>query len=192
MREERTLSPQESLAVIADAIARTRENLRENSFWFLLWGWLIAGASFGYFILQQYTTFDYYFLPFPLLTASGIITSIVTYRKRTAQAVQGYGTYFVMRLWAVLGICFLTVVFINVSQHQVPFTYTLIMAGIGTLTSGWVLRFKPLVAGGVVFLVSAIASIYVPDAYTALLHGVAVLCGYLVPGYLLRNTQRNG
>jgi hypothetical protein len=92
----------------------------------------------------------------------------------------------------VLGICFLTVVFINVSQHQVPFTYTLIMAGIGTLTSGWVLRFKPLVAGGIVFLVSAIASIYVPDGYKALLHGVAVLCDYLVPGYLLRNTQRNG
>lgn len=36
--EEKSLTPQESLQLITDAIAMTKENIKQNSFPFLLWG----------------------------------------------------------------------------------------------------------------------------------------------------------
>lgn len=187
---ENPLSPQESLSVIAEAITKTKENIKDNSFPFLLWGWLIAVASFSFFLLHQYTTFQYYFLPFPVLATAGIIITVIWYSKqKSASPTETYINHFLSRLWLVIGISFIAVVFINVSQNLPPFTYTLIVAAIGTLVSGLVMKFTPLTAGGILFLISAFTSIYISDDYKVLLHGVAIVAGYLIPGYLLKKEK---
>jgi hypothetical protein len=189
MESEKFLSPQESLGLIVDAIAKTKDNIRENSFGFLLWGWLIAIASFAYFLLYHYTGTQYYFIPFPVLALVGIVATILSLKKGNSEMTITYTTYFINKMWIVLGIGFIIVVFINVMQGKMPFTYTLILAGIGTLVSGWVMKFLPLSVGGILFLVSAIASVYIADKYKPLLHGIAFVAGYLMPGYLLKNAK---
>ena len=186
---EETLSPRESLDLIADAIAKTREDLRDNSFGFLLWGWLIAVASFAFFILRQYTGFQFYFIPFPVLAAVGVTLTASWMRRKNKGGTLSYTTYFINKLWVVLGVCFFVVVFINVSQGKIPFTYTLLIAAIGTLVSGWVMRFRPLVIGGILLLAAAIVSVYVADAYKPLLHGMSIIAGFLIPGYLLKKAS---
>jgi hypothetical protein len=177
--------------VITDAIGRTRDNFKENSFYFMVWGWLIAIASFAFFGLHQYTDFKLYFILFPILVTVGIVVSVKHYRKqRSAVPTESYSSYFLSRLWMVLGISYSVVVFINVSQGLTPFTYNLIIAGIGTLVSGLVMQFKPMIAGGVLFLIAAVASIFIPEDYKALLHGAAVITGYLIPGSLLKGSDK--
>jgi len=78
------------------------------------------------------------------------------------------------------------VVYISVSRGWPPFLYTLIMAGIGTTVSGMVMKFRPLVWGGILFFAAAVAGIYLSDAALPLLMGLAMIGGYLVPGYLLK------
>jgi len=179
----------DSLKIISDVIAKTKENLKEQSYGFLLWGWLIATASLLFFLLQQFTDFKLYFLPFPVLAVLGIILTINHY-TRTQRAPETYIGYYLSRLWLVLGIGFILVVFISVVQKHPPFTYTLLMGGIGTLVTGLVLRFRPLVLGGILFLLLSGASIFLQDSYKPLLQGLAVLMGYLVPGYLLKNSKQ--
>jgi hypothetical protein len=189
--EEKNISYLESLHVIADAISRTKDNFRENSFYFLLWGWLIATASIAFFVLRQYTSSGFFFLPFPIAaTLGGAITVIRYLKHRSVAPTESYLTYFLSRLWLVLGLNFVAVVFINVSQNQQPFTYTLILAGIGTFVSGLVMKFRPMTIGGIVCLLSAIVTVYIPQDYKVLLHGAAVLSGYLIPGYLLKNSNK--
>lgn len=187
--DEETLTPQQSLQVITEAISQAKENIRENSSPFLLWGWLIAIASFLFFILHQYTLFQFYFLPFPVLAIAGIITTIVYFRKRNSTATISYITNFLSKMWVALGLSFFVVVFINVSQNHPPFTYTLLIAAIGTLASGLVMKFRPLITGGILFFIAAILSIYVQDEFKPLLHGVAIIFGYLIPGYLLKSSS---
>ena len=186
MEPEEVLSPQQSLDLIAEAIRKTKENIHENSFWFLLWGWLITIASFAFFLLHQYTTTKYYFAPFPVLAAVGIIVTAIFLRRKNNEKTLSYTAYFINKMWVVLAICFLMVVFINVTQGKMPFTYTLMIAGIGTLISGWVMNFLPLEVGGILLLSSAILSLYIGDDYKPLLHGIAFVAGYLLPGYLLK------
>jgi hypothetical protein len=185
--EERSLLPQESLALIAEAILKTKENFRENSRFFLLWGWLIAAASLGFFALRQYTGTKLFFLPFPVLALAGIVTTLIWYRQVKSEApTETYLGFFFNRLWLVLGISFILVVYISVSRGWPPFLYTLIVAGIGTAVSGLAMKFRPLVWGGMLFFAAAVAGIYLPDVYLPLLNGLAMFGGYLVPGYLLK------
>ncbi|HXB34899.1 MAG TPA: hypothetical protein VNV35_15825 [Puia sp.] len=188
--EERTLLPQESLALIAEAIRKTKENFRENSRFFLLWGWLIAAASLGFFLLRQYTETRFFFLPFPVLATAGIVTTLVWYRQlRAASPTETYLGYFMNRLWMVVGLSFVLVVYISVSRGWPPFLYTLIVAAIGTMVSGLAMKFRPLVWGGVLFFLAAVVGVYLPDGYLPLLTGLAMVGGYLVPGYLLKSAH---
>lgn len=186
---ENLLTPQESLLLITQAIGQARQNIRENSFCFLLWGWLIATASFSTWLIHQYASFSFYFLPFPLLSAIGIITTFSYYRKKRMQTSLSYISDFLGKMWMVLAISFVIVVFISVSKHTVPFTYTLLIAGIGTLASGLTMKFKPLILGGILFFAAALVSVYMKDDYKVLLQGVAVVVSYLVPGYLLKSDK---
>jgi hypothetical protein len=181
------LLPHESLALIAETIRKTKENFRESSRFFLLWGWLIAAASIGFFLLRQYTETRFFFLPFPVLAAVGIVTTILWYRQQKAKApTETYLGYFFNRLWMVLALSFILVVYISVSRGWPPFLYTLIVAAIGTMVSGLAMKFRPLVRGGMLFFAAAIAGVYLPDPYLPLLTGFAMVGGYLVPGYLLK------
>ena len=188
--EDTPLLPQESLALIAEAIRKTKENYQENSRFFLLWGWLIAAASVGFFLLRQFTATRFYFLPFPVLVVAGIVTTLVWYRRLKAlEPTESYLGYFLNRLWLVLGVSFIAVVFVSVSRGWPPFLYTLIVAATGTTVSGLAMKFRPLVVGGVLFFGAAVAGVWLPDAELPLLTGLAMIGGYLIPGYLLKSAH---
>ena len=188
---ENELNPLQSLQLITEVITKTKENFRGYSFLYLLWGWLIAIASFAFFILHQYTSFDLFFLPFPVLAGCGILITVLHYRSKrhdTETWLSGY----LKNLWLVLGISFILVVFINIVQQRPPFTYTLLIGGVGTLISGMSLRFRPLIFGGIIFFLFALLSgLFITGRYQPLLQGVAVVTGYLIPGYLLRRSPTN-
>lgn len=185
---EHQFSPSQGLKQIAAVIGRTKENIKEQSFCFLMWGWLIATASFSYFILHIYTSFKLYYLPFPILVVCGIIATVYYY-QRGQYASETYLGHYLKLMWLVLGVSFILVVFFNVVEQHSPFTYTLLIGGIGSLVSGLVMRFKPLIIGGGLFLLFSVASVFVTDNYKPLLQGVAVISGYLIPGYLLKYSK---
>ncbi|NML40811.1 hypothetical protein HHL17_26680 [Chitinophaga sp. G-6-1-13] len=184
---DNNMNPLQGLKIITEAISQTRENAREHSFLFLLWGWLIAAGCILFFILKTFTSFKLFFLPFPILVAVGIFLSFRHYQSGP-RAVQTYLGFYLKNLWLVLGISFIVSVLINVLQHNQPFTSNMLIGGAGTLVTGLVLRFRPLISGGILFFILAVASIFVPDQYAPLLLGVAVLTGYLAPGYLLKKS----
>ena len=186
MEKTEKLTPLESLALIEDVIRRTHENIRQYSSCFLLWGWLMALASVSRFVLETKTDFPYYFIPFPICTGAGLIITIVYFTKKRSPYAETHLSTFLGYLWMGLAAGFIATVFVSVSQKMEPFVYTLILAGIGTAVTGLTLRFKPLVIGSFVFLLSSVLCLYVPSEYKVLINGLAVVCGYLIPGYLLK------
>jgi hypothetical protein len=58
--------------------------------------------------------------------------------------------------------------------------------GVPTFLSGIILRFKPLVWGGVSCWLLSVLSVIIPVEYHLLLVSAAMIVAWIVPGYLLR------
>ncbi|MES2374760.1 MAG: hypothetical protein V4557_19440 [Bacteroidota bacterium] len=190
MKEETTLNAQESLTLIMQVISQTKENLKQHSFIFLLWGWLLSIASIVRFVFQTETDFKYYFIPFPILALIGIVSTVVFYKRKEQRPPETHLNYFIKRLWLVMAAGFAVIVFVSVYQNVVSFTYTLILAGVGTFVTGLVMKFNPFLTGGICFFISAVCCVFVPDEYKVLIHGGAIIAGYIIPGYLLKNSKQ--
>jgi len=192
MENSKELSPGESLDIISEAIGRTKENIKGQSFYYIMWGWIITIASFSHYILTSFTDFKLHYLPWLILIPLGWIFSI-TYgiKSEKVRPYESYFDSFLKYLWVVLGVSFIIAVFISVSLRINPTALVLLLAGIGTLVSGLTLKFKPLSIGGVFLFAFAIASLFVDQSIILLINTIAVIVGYLIPAYLLKNSTTN-
>ena len=69
----------------------------------------------------------------------------------------------------------------------------LVLAGNSTFLSGIVIRFRPLVYGGIAMWVGSILIFVVkPEEFDLLIGGVSALFGYIIPAYMLKTRQKNG
>lgn len=186
------LNPTESLNIISDAIGKTKENIKGQSYYYILWGWVITIASLSHYLLATLTDFKFEFLPWLILIPVGWILSIsYSIKKEKVKPYETYFEIFLKYLWIVLGVSFILAVFISATLQINPVVLVLFLAGIGTLISGLTLKFKPLSIGGIFLFAFAIASLYVDKSLVLLIHSVAVVVGYLIPAYLLKNSSSN-
>lgn len=187
MKNVEGLNPKESLDIISEAIQKTRENMKEQNFYYLLWGWIASIAAILNYIILDFTSFKYHWLPWAILMPLGGLISFL-YAKNNNRH-KNYETYidlFLKYLWWVLGVSFILIVFISLMLNISPAILTLLIAGIGTLISGLTMKFKPLVLGGILFFVFSLTSIFVEDSTKLLINAIAIIIGYLIPAYILK------
>lgn len=190
MENDKILSPAESLKLIAETIEKTKSNVQNGSFYFLLWGWLVSIAGIIQFVLVEYTDIQAYYYVWPIMAIIGTVACIIYGYK--VERLKKYETYLdsvFMNLWIVVGISFFLIVFISLWYKTLPVPYVLLLAGIGTMVSGLIIKFKPMIIGGVLFFVFSIASLFVPPSYQILVSTLAIIIGYLIPGYILKSNQ---
>ena len=72
-----------------------------------------------------------------------------------------------------------------------PDTQTLVHL-IFLFVAGGALRFKALMLGGCINWVIAVVALFVPFEYQILLLSLAVLSGYIIPGYMLKLNYKKG
>ena len=190
MEKDKTLSPSESLKLIAETIERTKSNVQTSSFYFLLWGWLVSIAGITEYVLVNYSTIIPYYYVWPIMTIIGIIACIIYgFKVERHKKVHTYLDAVFMNLWIVLGISFFLIVFIALWVNAPIVPFVLLLAGIGTLVSGLIIKFKPMVIGGLLFFIFSIFSLFVQEPYQILLSTFAIITGYLIPGYMLKNSE---
>ena len=183
------LTHEHSLKIIYEMIETSKSNIKDNSFFFLLWGWLVLAASLIHFGLL-YVPYQYAFLPWPILMITGaIISAIAGYRMGKKAKVMSH----IDKMMAYLWYGFFVVIMIIISMALAgiltwSLTYPLIisMYGLGTFVSGGVLKFRPLINGGIASWFIAIIAFLVPSHYVLLLTGLSILIAYLIPGYMLK------
>jgi hypothetical protein len=189
---EKTNEYNEKLNVIYDMIENSKTRIRENAFFYLLWGWLVLIASLSHFILMRMGIF-YSFLAWPVFMTIGMVISVITGIRIGKRA--GYRTHIdtaVIYLW--YGFSFALVVILVFSiGGKIPWEMSNVLIitlyGLGTFVSGGILKFKPLIIGGISCWVIALGAFFVPGNYTLLLVTISIITSYLIPGYLLRNAR---
>lgn len=185
-----SLSAQESLSLIESMIREAKGTVSNSSFYFLVWGWVIALCNFGmYYILNYTQTPQYAPMVWLLCIPAWIVTMI--FGSRQSRIVSSHLDRVNMWLWIAMAI---TITPIWVFGSKINWMITpLILGPVGaaTFVSGIIIRFRPLLMGGIIFWIASIASFFVALDVQYLVGGFAVILGYLVPGYLLKYQKEN-
>lgn len=188
--QDTSSSPSESLRVIESFIDKTKRNLRARSFDLLLWGILVSLASLSnYFLL---TSFNYgkAWLPWPILMVTGtILSSIYHATNKKEKQVRTFADNFLMWLSICSGLIFFVIAFLCVRQNISPFPFMLAHTSVLILVTGAILRFRPLVVGGILFVASSIVCSFLEYESQLLFCAAVVIVGYLVPGFLIRKEK---
>ena len=190
--DEKVLTGEESLKIITGMIDRTKLNISQGSFHLLFWGWLILICSLTEYLLYTFTEFEnpYYVWFFVI---PGVVVSLVYgFIKGRSQKVYTYADGIYMWIWIGFFVT-ATILFVFLSKNMGDVgPFILLLAGYPTFISGIVVKFRPLIIGGLCFWVLSLAAHFAGPSISPLAVPVAMLAGYLIPGYLLKKRVDHG
>jgi len=189
MEQEKEFTSAESLEIITKMINKAKGNVKQGSFYFLFWGWLVVIASLGQFYLDRFTDFEHPYMVWLIAIPGWIISMIYGYKQSNKKTVKTYSDNLVMWVW--LGFVF-SILIIIFGGSYINFQITaliLLFSGFATFISGLIIRFKPLIIGGSSFWIFTPIALYLGVHYAPLVMAVAIIVGYLIPGYLLKKAE---
>ncbi len=190
--QQENFSPEQSLQLIQSMISKTKQDMSDNSIYFLVWGWLTFFASTGQFILKHLLNYEKHYLVWSVVII-GIVFSLYQGRKEEKSSrVKTYVDESMGHLWLGLAISFfvLAVILTKLGWGTVAFPFFIMLYGLGTFVSGSIIRFKPLIIGGILAWALAIGSTFASYDYQMLFGAAAILISYIIPAYLLRSRNK--
>ena len=188
--DQENLTAQQSLDIITAMIRQAKGNVSSNSFHFLLWGATIMIANLGVYFTLLYTNDILLATKFFGLTIVSAVISVVygamKSRKQSVKTILDIANTWVWVAYACL--CFTIAFFGSKINYQIN-PILIGMAAIPTLISGIILRFKPLMFGGVALWIFGIILFLFPGPIQFLISAIAVAVGYLIPGIMLKKSN---
>ena len=191
MKEE-NFSPEQSLQLIQSMISKTKQDMSDNSIYFLVWGWLTFFACTGQFVLKHIYNYEKHYMVW-LVVIIGIIFSV--YQGRKEEKRNRATTYIddsIKYLWSGMAASFfvLGMILTRLGWDTVVFPFFIMLYGLGTFVSGSIIRFRPLIVGGIMAWALAIGSTFVSYDYQMLFGAAAILVSYIIPAYMLRSRNK--
>jgi len=184
------LNAQQSLELITNMIRQTQGNVSSSSFYFLLWGWVITICNFGMYTLMKFTTPAYAAIVWTLCIPAWIITMIYGNKQDKSRPLTTHLDKISMWLWIGLCITIIRGWLLGSKINWMVNAVILMPVGMATFVSGIIIRFRPLVLGGITFWIAGTLCYLVSPIDQYLVGGIAMIFGYLVPGYMLRKINQ--
>ena len=182
------ITAQEQLNLIEQTIAQAKENLSNHSFAFIYLGWLVSLTSLVNYALLNFSPLgNNSYLIWPVTSILGIVFIVGYYKK--AEKTESHRThleYFLSCMWIVIGLVLVIFSVLSPFIDLNPWFFFPLVAGIGTIVSGVVLKFNPLIFGGMVLIGFPFYSVLVNGSWLLLLYAAVIMVSYLVPGYALK------
>jgi len=187
--ENQEMNNEKSLAIIAEMLSTTRNNISEDGFHFLLWGVILVACCLIQYVMITFMNMleesNNVWLVMPLV---GIPLSKWHGSKKAAKRkVKTFVDDYYKYIWLGFGISLFSTIFLcNVYDHS-PNAFIMVITGFAVFMSGVILKFKPLIYGSFVFWLGSFGYYFMPsNSLQLLIFAVSVSLGYIIPGILLR------
>jgi hypothetical protein len=192
METEKLMKGEDSLMLIQRMIMTAKEDIEDKSFYFLLWGWLVFAACIIHFVLMRMNTELAGLGWIILMPAGGIITMIYSSRQKKKQRVQSYINDLMKYVLISFLVSLMIVLFFSSKLGLSTYPMVMLIYGTWLFICGGAIKFKPLVYGGIVNWTIAVVSLFMNFEQQLIFLSIAVLLGYIIPGYLLRKKYKLG
>ena len=185
---EENFSPRESLQLIQSMIDKTRQDISNKAIYFLVWGWITFIACTSQFILKHIYDYPKHYYVWLLVIPGIFLTMYYGSKQGKREKAKSYVSESIRYLWMGMGIAYfvLSMILSKVGWETSVFPFFIMLYGLGTFISGCIIQFRPLVIGGVLASVIAVAATYISYDYQMLCGSAAILVSYIIPAYLLR------
>lgn len=186
-KNEEEFSPEDSLLLIRSMIETTKHSISDHSHYYLLWGWAVMiGCVIQYFLMSVIKSPHHYYAW--LITPLALILQIIFIIKdKKKERVKTFINEANAHLWTIIGLSFIALFFIfSKTGWMYCFPIYILLYGIGTSVSGSLIKFKPLIIGGVANMVLSAITVYLRYDLQILMTAFAILISYIIPGHLLR------
>ena len=197
---EKEFTPEESLLLISQVISKTRRNIKVASFFFILWGWTMVFASLACFFVIKYFVgiHQYKYINLwawmawiiPVLIAS-IVSSTQEKKMKSFEKVKSQIGNIIKIMWTSNGIAIVIGCIVSYRLNFYPAPLIFIIIGLSTFMTGYIIKFKPLMYGGIIFWLATILSVFIQSDLQLLLTAVTIVAGYIIPGYMLKYSKDN-
>jgi hypothetical protein len=193
--QEENITQQQSLAIIESMINKAKNQFSENGFAYLLWGWVILFCSVPQFVLQYFFDYPGYSLVWMLTWLAAVVQVIYSVKKGKRRIVKTYTDEIARYVWLVFIIIMmlagtLIVRLLQPQQYYISTIIILILYGMPTFLSGIILKFRPLVTGGICCWVLSVIAGFLPKDFIVLMLAAAVIIAWIIPGYLLSSRYK--
>jgi len=184
--ENQTLTTQQSLDIITRMIRQAHGNVKKSSVYLILWGVVITLANLGMFALM-WADYPRPYLVWLITIPAWILTIYISYRHGKNASVRSHFDRINAFLWYSYGIIIFTLIVFGYKINFQLNPVILLVSAIPAFVSGKIIKFRPLAIGGILLWIFGILCFLVGGPWQYLLAAIAVTCGYLIPGLMLRN-----
>lgn len=185
--EEKELSYEESLKLINNMIGKAKKSYVTKGIAAIVWGALIVICSLVTWAEIQFKSdigFDVFILLILAIVPQVYFSAKEKRSKKFVSFEEGTAGY----VWMAFGIAIFITSFYN-SKYGTSESSTLIMIlyGIPTFITGGMVKFRPMIIGGIICWALSIVSVYTPVKIDMLLMACCGLFAWLIPGIILWN-----
>lgn len=188
--DQQKFDEKEALNVIEEMVNSGRYKMKKEAKFFLLWGWMVFAAAIiqFFFVLAE---IDNSWIVWPALMGLAFIIYLFMVNKTKREGgsstyIDRVNKYLWLGFFGPLLITILTGVFIS---WAAAYPFFMAIYGWSAIVSGGLLKFKPLVNGGIVSCILGVATIFVPGMYILLMLALAIFAGFIIPGHVLRSVE---
>ena len=185
-------SPQQSLQLIESMINRAKDKFADDGLMYLVWGWLVFLCSLLQFVLMHIYQYPHHYIVWLATIPVFIFQFVYESKKHKQQTVSTYTDYIIGYVWITFAIVIILLGFLigalTTGEYYTHIIHILLAVyGMPVFLTGVIVRFKPLIFGGIACWVLCIASTFVEIYdYQFLFIPIAMLVAWIIPGYMLR------
>jgi low temperature requirement protein LtrA len=113
-------------------------------------------------------------------------------KRKKKEKVKTYTDDIMSYVWLAFVISMVLTAFVlgrvnGAEYYKLVNPFFLMLYGIPTFLSGIILKFRPLIIGGIACWVLSVVATFIPYNYQLLLLSVAMLVAWIIPGYALKS-----
>lgn len=187
MEQEKQMTESESLELITSMINRAKNRFSENGFQYLLWGWAVLICCMVQFISLKVFDQEKGYMVWLALWLVALFQVYYMIKTKKKKSVRTYTDGLVGFIWISFFVAVMLVIFICVRSGEPQMIYRILLSiyGIPVFLMGGLIKFRPLIVGGICCWILAAISPFVHPDSGVLLIAVAIITAWIVPGYMM-------
>lgn len=180
------LKVEESLKIISEMISTTKYNISQDKFIYLMWGYAVAFSSMGHYVLEYQLEVKMPWLVWFTMPIAGIVNAIYFSRKKKAARVFSFTDRALASVWkAFVAALFIFLFASPALGWDGVYPVLMVLYGIGTASTGGIIKYKTLTVGGYLSMLVGFAAFYFGFEIQLFLLSLSVIFSFIIPGHLL-------